>query len=68
MLFAIPPTKIILSNLFIKFLITVIFVEILDPPIIQDIGLLIFEVILINEFTSASNCIPEYEGINFVIE
>ena len=51
-----------------KFLITVIFVEIFDPPIIQDIGLLIFEVILINEFTSASNCIPEYEGINFVIE
>ena len=51
-----------------KFLITVIFVEILDPPIMQDIGLLIFEVIFINEFTSASNCIPEYEGINFVIE
>ena len=42
-LFAIAPTIIILSNLVIKFFITFIFVDILDPPIIQVIGLLISE-------------------------
>ena len=42
-----------------------ILVEILEPPIIQVIGLVIFEVILLRAFTSKSSCNPEYEGKNF---
>ena len=66
-LLAIPPTIIMLSNLVIKFLITLILVEILDPPIIQVIGLVIFEIILFSAFTSKSNCNPENDGKNFGI-
>ena len=51
-----------LLNLGIKFLIMSIFVEIFDPPIIQVIGLVISEVILLSAFTSKSNCNPENEG------
>ena len=40
-LFAIPPTIIMLSNFGIKFFIIPIFVEIFEPPIIQVIGFLI---------------------------
>ena len=46
-LLAIPPTIIILSNLGIRFFIILIFVEILDPPIIQVIGFLISVVIFL---------------------
>ena len=66
-LLAIPPTIIILSNLGIKFLITLILVEILDPPIIQVIGLVISEIILLSALTSKSSCNPENEGKNFGI-
>ena len=52
MLFAIPPTKIKLSNLNVKFLISPILVEIFEPPIIQDIGLSISEVIFFNALIS----------------
>ena len=38
---------IILSNLGIKFLIILILVEILEPPIMQDIGFIISDVILL---------------------
>ena len=64
---AIPPTIIILSNLGIKFLRTLILVESLEPPIIQVIGLVISEVILLSAFTSRSSCNPENEGKNFGI-
>ena len=42
-----------------------ILVEILDPPIIQVIGFIISEVILLRAFTSKSNCNPENDGNNF---
>ena len=58
---------IILSNLEIKFLITLILVEILDPPIIQVIGLVISEIVLLSALTSKSSCNPENEGKNFGI-
>ena len=58
---------IILSNLGIKFLIISILVEILDPPIIQDIGLVISEVILVRASISKSMCYPENEGRNLEI-
>ena len=58
---------IILSNLGIKFLIISILVEILDPPIIQDIGLVISEVILVRASISKSICNPENEGRNLEI-
>ena len=66
-LLAIPPTKIILSNLGIKFFIIPIFVEIFDPPIIQVIGFLISVVTFFNAFISVSSCNPAKDGINFVI-
>ena len=47
-----------LSNLGIKFLITDIFDDILDPPTIQVIGFSISEVTLFNAFISVSNCMP----------
>ena len=62
MLFAIPPTIIILSNLGIKFFIILILVEILEPPIMQVIGLLISDVIFVKALTYSSNCKPEYDG------
>jgi len=64
---AIPPTKTILSNLGIKFLIIPIFVEIFDPPIIQVIGFLISLVTFFNALISVSNCRPAKEGKNSVI-
>ena len=64
---AIPPTIIILLNFEIKFFIILILEEILEPPIIQVIGFLISEVILVNASISKSNWRPEYEVINFVI-
>ena len=51
-----------LSNLDIKFFITLILVEILEPPIMQVIGLLISDVIFIKALTSRSSCKPEYDG------
>ena len=56
-----------LLNFGIKFLITFIFEEILDPPIIQVIGFLISIVTFFKAFTSVSNCNPAYDGRNFVI-
>ena len=54
-LLAIPPTITILSNFGIKFLITFILVDILDPPIIQVTGFLISEVILFKALISRFN-------------
>ena len=51
----------------IKFFIIEIFVEILDPPIIQVIGFLMLLVTFSKALTSASNWSPTYEGIYFVI-
>ena len=67
MLLAIPPTIIILSNLGIRFLIILILVDILEPPIIQVIGFLISDVILFKASISRFNWRPAYEGINLVI-
>ena len=67
MLFAIPPTITMLSNLEIKFLIILILVDIFEPPIIHVIGLLISEVNLFRALTSIFSCKPEYEGRNFGI-
>ena len=44
-----------------------ILVEILDPPIIQDIGFVISEVILVRASISKSICNPENEGRNLEI-
>ena len=44
-----------------------IFVEILDPPIMQLIGFVISDVILFRALTSKLSCIPENEGKNFEI-
>ena len=44
-----------------------IFVEILDPPIIQVIGFVISEVILVRALISKSSCNPENEGRNLEI-
>ena len=49
------------------FLIISILVEILDPPIIQDIGFVISEVILVRASISKSICNPENEGRNLEI-
>ena len=54
-LLAIPPTTIMLSNLVIRFLKTLILVEILDPPIIQVIGLIISDVIFLRASNSRSS-------------
>ena len=61
-LLAIPPTIIMLLNFGIKFLITPIFVEIFEPPIIQAIGFLISVVIFFSAFISVSNCNPAKDG------
>ena len=61
-LFAIPPTIIMLSNLGIKFFIILILDEILEPPIMHVIGLLISDVIFVKASTSKSSCKPEYDG------
>ena len=37
-------------------------VEIFDPPIMQVIGFVILDVILVSALTSESNCKPENEG------
>ena len=66
-LLAIAPTIIMLSNFGIKFFITEILVDILDPPIIQVIGFLISEVTFFKAFISISNCKPTKEGRNLVI-
>ena len=56
-----------LSNLDIKFFIILILVAILEPPIIQVIGLLLSDVIFFKASTSQSNCKPEYDGKKFEI-
>ena len=56
-----------LSNLVIKFLIILILVKILDPPIIQVIGFLISDVIFFKALISKSSCKPEYDGKKFEI-
>ena len=56
-----------LLKLGIKFLIIPILVEILDPPIIQVIGLVISDSILLSALTSKSSCNPEKEGKNIGI-
>ena len=66
-LFAIPPTKTKLFNLFVRFLINPIFVDILDPPIMQVIGLSISDVIFFNALISDCSCNPANDGKNFVI-
>ena len=48
-------------------MITSIFVEIFDPPMIQVIGFFISEVTFFNAFNSVSNCRPAKDGINSVI-
>ena len=45
-LLAIAPTTTILFTFFIKLLITLIFVEIFDPPIIQVTGSFLFSIIV----------------------
>jgi hypothetical protein len=50
----------------IKFLIILILVETLEPPIMQVIGFLISEVIFFKALTSVLSCNPEYEGKKFV--
>ena len=67
MLFAIPPTIIILSNFGIKFLIMLILEEILDPPIIQVIGFLILDVTFLKHQSLNSSVNQQYDGKNFVI-
>ena len=44
-----------------------ILVDILEPPMIQVMGLLISVVIWVKAFTSMFNCRPENEGKYFVI-
>jgi len=56
-----------LSNFGIKFSIMPIFVDILDPPIIHVIGFSISDVTFFKALISEFNCIPEYDGKNFVI-
>ena len=56
-----------LSNFGIRFFITLILVEIFDPPIIHVIGLLISEVTFLKAVTSVFINLPQYEGRNFVI-
>ena len=51
----------------IRFLMISIFVEILDPPIIQVIGFVISDVILVRALISKSSCNPENEGRNLEI-
>ena len=48
-----------LSKFLIKFEIILIFVEILEPPIIQVTGLLISDVIFFKAFISSINCKPQ---------
>ena len=47
-----------LSKILIKFEIILIFVEILEPPIIQVTGFVISEVIFFSAFISSINCKP----------
>ena len=56
-----------LSKFLIKFEIILIFVEILEPPIMHVIGFVISEVIFFKAFISSINCKPQYDGIYLVI-
>ena len=51
----------------IKFMIMFILVEILDPPITQVIGFVIWVMILLRALTSKSSCNQEKEGKNLGI-
>ena len=48
-----------LSKILIKFEIILIFVEILEPPIIQVTGFVISDVIFFKAFISSINCKPQ---------